>query len=138
MAGVVMTYLGSLTMLVSGLMFLIGTGSGTFLGSPTDKVGILNVKLPIAAAPAAGLVMTVVGVALVVLATLVLRRRDGARIALTCLGGLTVCALVYVVATTGPVPALVPMAWIAVSVLLLWFDGGPSGRALSDPPGRNG
>lgn len=121
-AGVVMTYLGSLAMLVSGLMFLIGTGSGTFLGSPTDKVGILNVEMPIGAAPTAGLVMTVAGVALVVLATLVLRRHTGARVALTCLGGLTVSALVYVVvATTNPVPPLVPMTWIVLSVILLWL-----------------
>lgn len=72
-------------------------------------------------APAVGLVMTAVGVALVVLATLVLRRRNGARVALTCLGVLTMCTLAYIGTTTNLVAPLVSMTWIALSTLPLWL-----------------
>lgn len=122
-AGAVLTYLGSGAMLLAGLMFLLGTRDGSFLGRPVDEVGLAGASVPIGSVRVVGLVLTVVGVALVALATLVLRRKNGARVVLTCLGGLSVGALLYAMTTGDVVSPLPPMVWIAVAVLLLWLGG---------------
>lgn len=119
-AGAVLTYLGSGAMLLAGLMFLLGTRDGSFLGQPVDEVGLAGASVPIGSVRVVGLVLTVVGVALV---ALVLRRKNGARVVLTCLGGLSVGALLYAMTTGDVVSPLPPMVWIAVAVLLLWLGG---------------
>lgn len=120
-AGVVMTYLGSAVTLLVGLMFLLGSGDHRFLGRPTDRIGLFDVQLPIGAARPVGLIGTVVGVLLVVLATLILRRSRSARIALSCLGGLSAAALGYAAVTAGSVLAAAGLGWIALAVLLVWL-----------------
>jgi hypothetical protein len=118
-AGAVMTYLGSAAALLVGLMFVLGSGDGTFLGRPTDRIGLFDVRLPIGAAQPVELVVTGVGVLLVVLATLVVRRSGSARIALSCPGGLSAAPLGYATVTAGSVLAVAALGWIALAVLLV-------------------
>lgn len=120
-AGAVMTYLGSAAMLLVGLMFTLGSGDGTFMGRPTDRIGLFDVQLPIGAARAVGLGVTVAGILLVVLATLVIRRSRSARVLLSCLGVLAAALLGYATVSAGSALAVVGLGWIALATLLVWL-----------------
>jgi hypothetical protein len=121
LAAAILTYIGAGVLLLAGPMFLLGARDGTFFGRPTDTVGIAGAIIPIGAAPAAGAVLTLVGVALVWLAVLAQRRHPAGAVGLTVIGGLALVGLIYAGVAGDLVSALAPMAWILLALALLWI-----------------
>jgi hypothetical protein len=126
LVGVVMTCVGGACMIVAGLLFLFGSGPGSFLGEPTERVGLAGAWIPTAAAGPVGAVLALVGVALVWLAVAVRRGGDGARIGLTFIGGVFACVQLTSVAVGDPGSAIPPLVWMATAVALLWAETGRS------------
>jgi len=120
-AAAVLTYIGATLLFVMGLMLLLGAHDGVFLGRPTDVIRIAGAPIPMDVAPATGVVSLVVGLALVGLAIVAQRRRPAGRRGLTLIGGLALAGLVYTFLTADDVSPLLPMAWIATALILLWL-----------------
>ena len=121
LAAAVLTYIGAGLLLLAGPMFLLGAGNGTFFGQPTDTVGISGAIIPIDAAPGAGAVLTVVGVALVWLAVLAQRGHRAGTVGLTVVGAVALAGLLCAAVLGDPVSTIPSIVWIVVAVSLLWI-----------------
>jgi hypothetical protein len=108
------------------LLFLFGSGPDSFLGEPTQRVGLAGASIPTTMAGPVGAVLALVGVALVWLAVAVRRGGDGARIGLTFLGGVFACVQLTSVAVGDPGSAIPPLVWISTATALLWAEGTPA------------
>jgi hypothetical protein len=131
---VVMTYLGTGVMLATGAMFVFGVHDDRFLGSePTATVGIAGAPVPLESAPAVGVILLVVGVALIMLAALARQGRALGRLGLTGIGAVALVGLIYIALSDDPRSPLAPIAWIVVALALLWagarHGAPPSGKA---------
>ena len=129
--GAVLTYIGAGLLLFMGLSLLLFARDGVFLGQPTDVIRIAGAPVPMDAAPAVGVVSVVVGLALVVLAVAAQRGRPAGRRGLTVIGGLAMAGLVYTLFTADDVSPLLPMAWIATALILLWLGKKRTNRSGS-------
>lgn len=117
-AAVVMTYIGSALLILLGLLLLIGSANAEFRQGFAEGAGMATVAP--GAVVVAGAVSALIGIGLVVLAAFAQRARDGARIALTVIGG--VFLVLQLLSLVGGAPqALLGIVWIGVATTLFWL-----------------
>jgi hypothetical protein len=114
LAGVIMTFLGSASLIILGVFLAVASMVPDFVRGFADGFGS-----PVQASSLAvvGLVFVVIGAGLVTLAAFVLRGRNGARIALTVVGGLVVITMG---ALATAVTEILFVVWIATALGLVW------------------
>lgn len=126
----IMTYVGAAFLAIGGVTFLLLAGPGRPLGGPGD-IAIAGARFLAESTSLAGIVMIVLGLLLVLLAVFAQRGYPAGRFGLTGIGVLVVAWLVSVVLTADPVSPLVPILWIAATLVLLWI-----GHARTVRPAR--
>lgn len=113
----IMTYVGSGLLILLGLLFLVGSAIPGFRQGFAEAAGMVSV--PAAAIAVAGAFFAIVAVGLITLAVFAQRGSNGARIALTVIGGLFMIVQLSSIVTGGP-QAVVGFVWIAVAITLFW------------------
>lgn len=120
LAAAIMTYVGAALFIVLGLVLVIGSSNPDFREGFAEGAGTEGV--PTGAIAGVGVVVALVGIALIVLAAFAQRGSNGARIGITVIGGVFIFLQLVSIAT-GAAQALLGLIWIGVAITLLWVGG---------------
>lgn len=117
LAGSIMTFVGAGLMVLLGLLLLVAASNEDFVAGFTTELGAGT--LGSGFVTGFGVFALLVGSAVIVLAAFALRGSNGARIALTVIGGLFILADLASIVLGSP-RAIVGLIWIAVAITLFW------------------
>lgn len=117
LAAAIMTYIGSGLMILLGLLFLIGSSIAGFRQGVAEGAGMVSV--PAGVLVVGGIFLAFIGTGLVVLAVFAQRGRNGARIALTVIGGVFLVMQLLSMVTAGA-QGVIGFVWICVAITLFW------------------
>lgn len=104
-------------MILLGLVLMVGSANASFRQGFAEAAAVATVSAGFVAV--VGVILTLVGVGLIVLAVFAQRGRNGARITLTVVGGLFLFLQLLSILSGAP-QGLVGFIWIAVAITLFW------------------